>query len=167
MTPSAEPQEARAPMLQPNERPEIYRLLAVFSGIPLGPVAALEAAGMRVPVTDRHDLRDPGLEELSDEHRALLRLLADQGRIRWVKWPQEKKGGRFVPPVEGYVLTGYGETALEVYRNDHGPTFPIRRAVPLGVLARHRLRVRAGLEAPNPDIDPDVPRPPTPQESDQ
>ena len=107
--------------------PDSYRLLAVFSGQPLFTIPALERAGLRVAVTDRADLNDPGRAPLTDAHRSLLRDLAERrGWIRWVKW-----GG------EGYVLTGLGEYALDDYRQRYGPVqVP---SVGLGQLARQRL----------------------------
>ncbi|GHG35684.1 hypothetical protein GCM10017784_32140 [Deinococcus indicus] len=109
--------------------PYPYRLLAVFSGVPLRPQAALEAAGLRVPVTDPGDPEDPGRAEISGEHRALLKLLADQGRVRWVTWG---------PDGAGYVLTGYGETALDAYHQRYGPAHAPRRGPSLAQVLKER-----------------------------
>ncbi|MFC4636969.1 hypothetical protein [Deinococcus hohokamensis] len=125
-------------MLKPAELPELYRLLAVFSGLPLKTLPALEAAGLRVP---------GGASEISDAHRALLRLLTQQARIRWVTWG---------PTGPGYVLTGYGETALDVYHQRYGPAHAPRQAPPLGPLARHRVAVQRGRAQPDPTIDPEA-----------
>ncbi|MFC6660068.1 hypothetical protein [Deinococcus multiflagellatus] len=95
-------QEA-VPMLQKDEKPDLYRLLAVFSGIPLQTLPALVAA--------RFHSGDPR-EPIQEEHRALLRLLADQRRIQWVSWG---------PDGPGHVLTGFGEVALKTYEAKYGP----------------------------------------------
>lgn len=103
--------------------PEIYRLLAVFSGEPLLTLPALEQAGLRIRTDDPLASRP-----VPDAHRALLRELHERrGWIRWVKWPGK----------EGYVLTGMGECALDDYRHRYGPVqVP---CVGLGELARQRL----------------------------
>lgn len=113
--------------------PDTYRLLSVFSGVPLRPHAALEAAGLRVPVTDPRDPQDPGKAPLSDHHRYLLRhLSAETGRVRWVTWG---------PDGPGYVLTGHGELALDVYHQRYGPAHARRAGPPLAEVAvRNRLR---------------------------
>ena len=112
---------------------DTYRLLSVFSGVPLRPHAALEAAGLRVPVTDPRDPQDPGKAPLSDHHRYLLRhLSAETGRIRWVTWG---------PSGPGYVLTGHGELALDVYHQRYGPAHARRHGPALAEVAtRNRLR---------------------------
>lgn len=117
---AAHPQEATAPMLKSAELPDLYRLLAVFSGIPLQSAPALEAAGLRA---------SGDATEISDHHRALLRLLTHQGRIVWVTWG---------PDGCGYVLTGYGETALDVYHQRYGPAHAPRRGPSLAQLLRER-----------------------------
>lgn len=114
-------------MTEKNSLPDTYRLLSVFSGIPLGPVKALEAAGLRVPVTDPRDPQDPGKVEVSDYHRALLRQLAESGRIRWVSWG---------PDGAGYVLTGEGEAAIDIYYQRYGPAHAPRRGPSLAEIAR-------------------------------
>ncbi|WP_295822590.1 hypothetical protein, partial [uncultured Deinococcus sp.] len=111
---------------QPTVIPDIYRLLAAFSGIPQSPVAALEAAGLRVPPTD--DAATPATE-LTSEHRGLLRTLTVDGRIRWIPGP-------WGPDGPGYVLTGLGEAALDVYAQRYGPAYPRRPGPALGETAR-------------------------------
>lgn len=102
--------------------PETYRLLAVFSGIPLKSVPALVAAGLRVE-------GDP--DAISEYHRALLRDLHERsGRLRWVSWG---------PDGPGYVLTGLGEAAIDVYAAQYGTLYPPRRGPSLGEIARARL----------------------------
>lgn len=114
--------------------PDLYRLLAVFSGQPLLSIPALEAAGLRPKLQDPDDLRDPARNSISDHHRALLRHLhLETGRIRWVIWKDKK--GRTLD--EGYVLTGYGEAKLVEWRDTYGPAQVPR--VGLGELARRRL----------------------------
>lgn len=111
--------------------PDTYRLLAVFSGIPLKSVPALEAAGLRVPVTDPTDPKDPGRAEISDHHRALLQRLANDGRIRWVSWG---------PDGCGYVLTGEGEVAIDGYFQRYGPAHAPRRGKSLREIAHQNLQ---------------------------
>lgn len=113
--------------------PPAYRLLAVFSGIPLKSIPALEAAGLRVPVTDPKDPNDPGRAEVSDHHRALLRQLTRDGRIRWVSWG---------PDGCGYVLTGEGEVAIDQYFQRYGPAHTPRRGPSLAQIARENLAVQ-------------------------
>ncbi|THF69601.1 hypothetical protein E7T06_11335 [Deinococcus sp. Arct2-2] len=61
---------------EPPFIPDTYRLLAVFNLIPLKSLIALEFA----------ELRQAGDSlEISDAHRALLRRLSNEGRIRWVE----------------------------------------------------------------------------------
>lgn len=118
-------------MIPTQGLPHEYRLLSVFSCAPLKSTPALEAAGLRLPVTDSTDPQDPGRAPISDAHRALLRRLTTDGRIRWVTW-----GG---PDGPGYVLTGIGEAALEVYHQRYGPAHAPRRAPALAeVLAAQR-----------------------------
>lgn len=117
-------------MTTPNTLPFEYRLLSVFSCTPLMSIPALEAAGLRVPVTNPSDPHDPGRAPMSDAHRALLRRLSTDGRIRWVTWG---------PDGPGYVLTGYGEGALEIYHQRYGPAHAPRRGPALAdLLARQR-----------------------------
>lgn len=102
--------------------PETYRLLAVFSGIPLPVMPALIAAGLR---------REGDSSAITDHHRALLRDLNEgSGRIRWVSWG---------PDGPGYVLTGFGEEAIDVYAARYGLLRPPRRGPPLGEIAALRL----------------------------
>lgn len=109
--------------------PDTYRLLAVFSGIPLKTLPALEAAGLRVPVTDHGDPQDPGKAPISEHHRALLRQLACSGRIRWVSWG---------PDGPGYVLTGEGEVAIDGYYQRYGPAHAPRRGPSLAEIVRQK-----------------------------
>ncbi|MDL2342583.1 hypothetical protein QOL99_00270 [Deinococcus sp. MIMF12] len=123
MTHTAErPQEIRP---VPSGLPHLYRLLAVFSGIPKPPALAVKDAGLWTQ--DEH-------APLTDHHRALLRRLAEDGRVQWVTWG---------PDGPGYVLTGYGEIALESYRQRYGPAYAPRRGPSLGeIAARNRQRDR-------------------------
>lgn len=100
--------------------PDIYILLSVFSGIPLGPVAALKQSGLW---TDEDDA------PISDHLRGLLRTLARDGRIRWVTWG---------PDGPGYVLTGLGEVALDGYYQRYGPANAPRRGPSLAAVIRKR-----------------------------
>ncbi|CAM3664641.1 hypothetical protein [Deinococcus frigens] len=111
--------------------PDTYRLLATFSGVPLKTLPALEAAALRLPITDPSDPNDPGRAPISDHHRALLRQLAGSGRIRWVSWG---------PDGCGYVLTGHGELALDEYARRYGPAHTPRRGPSLAEVARQNLR---------------------------
>lgn len=111
--------------------PDPYRLLAVFSGVPLKSLPALEAAGLRLPVTDPADPQDPGRAPVSDAHRALLRRLVESGRIRWVNWGP--------PEGCGYVLTGIGEVCIDEYFQRYGPAHSPRRGPPLIDVARANL----------------------------
>ncbi|MVN86892.1 hypothetical protein GO986_08955 [Deinococcus sp. HMF7620] len=113
-------QEA-VPMLHKDDKPDLYRLLAVFSGIPMPVLPALVAARLH-----SGDQREP----ISDHQRGLLRWLAGQGRIRWVNWG---------PDGAGYVLTGYGETRLVTYEAQYGPAHAPRRGPPLREVLVHRL----------------------------
>lgn len=120
--------------------PDLYRLLAQFSGEPLQPIRALEAAGLRPKLQDPDDLRDPARHSISDHHRALLRHLHHEtGRIRWVEWST----GKGKPPTEGYVLTGFGEAKLAEWGRQYGSAQAPR--VGLGELARQRLIQRLVL----------------------
>lgn len=110
--------------------PDTYRLLAAFSGVPLKTLPALEAAGLRLPVTDPSDPDDPGRTPISDHHRALLRQLAGSGRIRWVSWG---------PDGCGYVLSGHGEVALDEYAQRYGPAYTPRRGKTLADVAAATL----------------------------
>lgn len=112
--------------------PHIYRLLSAFSGEPRPSIEALEAAGLREAGSGR---------EISDYHRGLLRQLSVEGRVRWVAWNPGK--GQFK---EGYVLTGYGEIALDRYAELYGPVYPKRQGKPLGQLLRERDEARRQAE---------------------
>lgn len=101
-----------------SELPHVYRLLSVFSGIPLGTFEALRRSGL---------WEDAG--PVCDSHRALLRLLTTDGRIRWVTWG---------PDGPGYVLTGYGEVALETYFQRYGPAHAPRRGPNLAEIVRQK-----------------------------
>lgn len=121
MTQSAErPQET---LTAKPGLPDLYRLLAVFSGIPKPTLPALRASGLWTQ--DEH-------AAISDYQRGLLRILATDGRIRWVTWG---------PDGPGYVLTGYGDAALDVYRQRYGPAHTPRRGPSLGEISkRNRQR---------------------------
>jgi len=116
--------------------PDTYRLLSVFSGIPLKSVAALKLAGLWA-----QDDSAP----ISDHLHALLRRLSDDGRIRWVAWG---------PDGEGYVLTGYGAAALDNYHQTYGPALAEvleRRLLAAFTGAAQTLRAAletAGLRSP-------------------
>ena len=101
--------------------PDPYRLLSVFSGVPQKTVAALKASGLWQPETDS--------EPIPDHLRGLLRTLAGDGRIRWVTW---------VPDGAGYVLTGLGEAALDIYHQRYGPANAPRRGPSLRDVLRER-----------------------------
>ncbi|GAA5515073.1 hypothetical protein Dcar01_03837 [Deinococcus carri] len=116
---SEHPQEAPRPA---PSLPHIYRLLAVFSGVPTPPVPALKRAGLWLQ--DDH-------AEMTQYQRGLLRILANDGRIRWVTWGSDGPG---------YVLTGYGETALDAYQQRYGPAYAPRRGPALGEIARRNAK---------------------------
>ncbi|WP_104992703.1 hypothetical protein [Deinococcus sp. NW-56] len=101
--------------------PDTYRLLSVLSGIPLKTVPALKLAGLWT-----QDDAAP----ITDAQRALLRQLTTDGRVRWVTWG---------PDGEGYVLTGYGEAALDVYHQRYGPANAPRRGPALASVIEARL----------------------------
>lgn len=101
-----------------NQRPDSYRLLSAFSGEPRNPYDALRASGLW--------WGEDG-EPLPPRLRALLRELDRAGRIRWVQWKQRDTLMR-----EGYVLTGYGEVALEGYHAQFGGVRPSLAEVALG-----------------------------------
>lgn len=109
-------------MTTPIALPVEYRLLSVFSCDPLDVLPALEAAGLRSP----DDRRRP----ISDGERRLLRDLTTHARIRWVTWPRAGRPGQpgHTPERSGYILTGIGECALEVYHQQYGPAHAPRRA---------------------------------------
>lgn len=107
MTKPAPTQEAPAPL----ELPTTYRLLAVFSGIPLPTIPALHQAGFCPEDTC----------ELTDEHRDLLRPLVRDELIVWAR-----RG----PDGPGYTLTGRGEAAIEVYFERYGALKPQVRRFP-------------------------------------
>lgn len=120
MTSKADRQDA-VPMLTPDQQPDLYRLLATFSGIARPTLSALVAAGF-------HSGRRA--EPISEQHRALLRLLTQQARIRWTT-----EG----PDGPGYVLTGHGEIALATYQAKYGPAHAPRRWPPLREVLAFRL----------------------------
>ncbi|GGI75107.1 hypothetical protein [Deinococcus wulumuqiensis] len=93
-----------------TQRPDIYRLLSAFSGEPRSPYDALRASGL---------WWGEDSESLPPELRALLRQLSTEGRVRWVEWKQGEVVLR-----QGYVLTGCGEAALDVYLAAYGPVRP-------------------------------------------
>ena len=124
--------------------PDLYRVLAVVSaGVPIHSIPALELAGLRPPITDPRDPRDPGRAALTPAHRELFRELAERrGWIRWMKVmaPARKAyqpGDRETVLAEGYVLTGYGEVGLKRYADQYGPVQVPH--VGVGEIARHRL----------------------------
>lgn len=129
MTSKADRQDA-VPMLAANQQPDLYRLLAVFSGIARPPLSALVAAGL-------HSGRRA--EPISEYHRSLLRLLAQQVRIRWIT-----EG----PDGPGYVLTGYGEVALVTYQSTYGPAHAPRRWPPLREILVFRVMAGFTLDTP-------------------
>lgn len=88
--------------------PHIYLLLAAASGIPTRPETLLKVAGLWTQ--EEH-------APMTDHQRSLLRMAATDGRLRWVSWGPEGKG---------YVLTGLGEAAVDVYHGRYGPA-PINR----------------------------------------
>lgn len=112
MTSKADRQDA-VPMLAPDQQPDLYRLLAVFSGIPTPTLPALIAAGLH---------SGKAAEPISEQQRALLRMLTTDGRIRWVTWG---------PDGPGYVLTGIGEEAVKIYAQRYGPAHARRRWPPM------------------------------------
>ena len=103
-----------------SKLPNIYILLSVFSGIPLGPVAALKKSGLWA---------DDDHAPISDYLRGLLRILAKDSRIRWVTWG---------PDSPGYVLTGLGEAALDVYHTCYGPANAPRQGPNLADVLKQR-----------------------------
>ncbi len=109
-----------SPMPHDQKIPEIYRLLSVFNGIPKSTVPALKQSGLWL--SDDH-------APISDHMRGLLRQLATDGRIRWVTWG---------PDGPGYVLTGYGEAALDVYFHRYGPAHAPRQGPNLVEVLRQR-----------------------------
>lgn len=100
--------------------PDVYRLLAVFSGIPKTTLSALHDSGLWT--------QEDGAA-ISDHQRGLLRVLSTDGRIQWVTWG---------PDGPGYVLTGFGEAALDTYAQRYGPAHAPRRGRSLGEIARER-----------------------------
>ncbi|GAA0508565.1 hypothetical protein [Deinococcus depolymerans] len=112
MTSKADRQDA-VPMLAPDQRPDLYRLLAVFSGVPVPTLPALVAAGLH---------SGQSAEPISEAQRSLLRILSQDRRIQWVTWG---------PDGPGYVLTGIGEEAIKVYAHRYGPAHARRRWPPL------------------------------------
>lgn len=129
--PARPPIASGGPVTTPIALPVEYRLLSVFSCEPLEVLPALEAAGLR----SRDDRHLP----ISDGERRLLRDLTTHARIRWVTWPRAGRPGQpgHTPERSGYVLTGIGESTLEVYHQRHGPAHAPRRAPALAdVLAQ-------------------------------
>lgn len=112
MTSNADRQDA-APMLPADQQPDLYRLLAVFSGIPRTTLSALVAAGLH---------SGTAAEPISEAQRSLLRMLSQDRRIQWVTWG---------PDGPGYVLTGIGEEAVKIYAQRYGPAHARRRWPPL------------------------------------
>lgn len=112
MTSKADRQDA-VPMLAPDQQPDLYRLLAVFSGVPIPTLPALVAAGLH---------SGTAAEPISEAQRSLLRMLSQDRRIQWVTWG---------PDGPGYVLTGIGEEAVKVYAQRYGPAHARRRWPPL------------------------------------
>lgn len=104
-----------------TDQPHIYRLLAVFSGIPTPPIAALKKSGLWAD--------DDHAKAIPEHLRGLLRTLKDDGRIRWVTWG---------PDGPGYVLTGLGESALDVYHQRYGPALAPRSGPSLAEIIRQR-----------------------------
>ncbi|MBB6016783.1 hypothetical protein [Deinococcus radiopugnans] len=102
--------------------PPIYRLLAVFSGVPKTTMNALQDSGLWT--------QEEGAA-ISDHQRGLLRVLSTDGRIQWVTWG---------PDGPGYVLTGFGEAALDTYAQRYGPAHAPRRGPSLAEVARENLR---------------------------
>lgn len=100
--------------------PDTYLLLSVFSGVPLKSVPALKLAGLWT---------QPDGAPITDHQRALLRRLSADGRLRWVNWG---------PDGEGYVLTGYGEAALDGYYLTYGPAHAPRRGESLAQVLLER-----------------------------
>lgn len=88
--------------------PRIYLLLAAASGIPMRPETLLKIAGLWIQ--EEH-------APMTDYQRSLFRMAATDGRLRWVNWG---------PDGSGYVLTGLGEAAVDVYNTRYGPA-PINR----------------------------------------
>lgn len=112
MTSKADRQDAM-PMLAPDQQPDLYRLLAVFSGVPVPTLPALVAAGLH---------SGTAAEPINEAQRSLLRMLSQDRRIQWVTWG---------PDGPGYVLTGIGEEAVKVYAQRYGPAHARRRWPPL------------------------------------
>ena len=112
MTSKADRQDA-VPMLAPDQQPDLYRLLAVFSGVPVPTLPALVAAGLH---------SGQSAEPISEHQRTLLRMLSQDRRIQWVTWG---------PDGPGYVLTGIGEEAVKIYAQRYGPAHARRRWPPM------------------------------------
>ncbi|GGB64624.1 hypothetical protein [Deinococcus soli (ex Cha et al. 2016)] len=112
MTSKADRQDA-VPMLAPDQQPDLYRLLSVFSGVPVPTLPALIAAGLH---------SGKAAEPISEQQRTLLRMLSQDRRIQWVTWG---------PDGPGYVLTGIGEEAVKVYAQRYGPAHARRRWPPM------------------------------------
>ncbi|BDP44862.1 hypothetical protein DAETH_48310 (plasmid) [Deinococcus aetherius] len=104
--------------------PDEYLLLSVLCAVPLSAVQSLELAGLRVPDEPKT------ITPMADEHRALLRRLTREGRMRWV--PYGPDGG-------GYILTETGTETIDRYFERLGPAHAPRRGPALGELARLRL----------------------------
>ncbi|WP_189091487.1 hypothetical protein [Deinococcus ruber] len=94
--------------------PDTYRLLAVFSGIPLGPLEALGRA--RLATVDQQ-----GHLCYTLHARNVLSTLVERRQIRWVKWDTDKDGTVIRA---GYVLSGEGEADLTCYFDLYGPAWP-------------------------------------------
>lgn len=103
-----------------SKLPDIYLLLSVFHGIPQKTIPALKKSGL---------WKDDDHAPISDYLRGLLRILASDGRIQWVTWG---------PDGPGYVLTGYGEAALEVYFHRYGPAHAPRQGPTLAEILKAR-----------------------------
>ncbi|ULH17367.1 hypothetical protein MF271_19445 (plasmid) [Deinococcus sp. KNUC1210] len=94
--------------------PDTYRLLAVFSGIPLDPLEALGRA--RLATVD-----EQGRLCYTLHARNVLSILVERRQIIWKKW-DANKDGTGIPA--GYVLTGVGEADLACYFDLYGPAWP-------------------------------------------
>ena len=103
-----------------SQLPDIYLLLSVFHGIPQKTIPALKKSGLWT---------DDDNAPISDYLRGLLRILARDGRIQWVTWG---------PDGPGYVLTGYGEAALDAYHQRYGPANAPRQGPTLAAILKAR-----------------------------
>ena len=111
----------------------VERVLRAVEQVPAGRVVSYGDLGALVGVGPRHVGRVMSQwggnvawwrvtnrsGDLPPELRGLLRQLSTDRRIRWVEWKQGNVVMR-----QGYVLTGYGEAALDVYLAAYGPVRP-------------------------------------------